>query len=221
MMAVLFDLDGTLYDDRRYVEAGFRSAATYLSDEYGIDSFGDMVWEYATERNFETVFDCIIESYDLPERELQNLIAAYHNSSPELQLYPDTKPMLASLPDNCLTAVITGGKHGREKLRQLGLSDVFDEVYVTPEKGTSKREATPFNAVLNSLEVAPEHTVFIGDNPELDFVWPNNLGMTTIWVRRKETLFQSPESNDARPEYVLPDLSLVPEIIDSVQSKTD
>ena len=216
MIAVCFDLDGTLYDDRTYVEAGFRSASSYLSAEYGIETFGDMVWEYAIERNFEAVFDCIIDTYELPDTELNNLITAYHNSSPELQPYPETKTMLANLPDNCPTAVITGGKHGKKKLQQLGLGDTFDEVYVTPDNGTSKRDATPFNAVLNTLEVAPERAVFVGDNPELDFYWPNSLGMSTVWVRRPETFFQSPDSTDVRPEYVFPDLSLVPAVVDSI-----
>ncbi|GAA0547369.1 HAD family hydrolase [Halorubrum ejinorense] len=221
MTAVCFDLDGTLFDDRTYVEAGFRSAAAYLSNKYEIDTFGDMVWEYAIRRNFKTVFDQIIESYGLPQEEVDYLVSAYHSSDPELRPYPEVETILTNLPKECQTAVITGGKHGEKKLRKLGLSNVFDEVYVAPDNKTSKRQSTPFETVLKRLEVCPKHAVFVGDNPELDFYWPNDLGMLTVWVRRQETLFQLPESNDARPQYVLPDLTLIPEIVNILKKTTD
>lgn len=214
MAAILFDLDGTLYDDREYVRAGFQSAAAYLRETHGVETFGDMVWEYSVERNFNTVFDRIIAAYDLPETELDDLITAYHDCDPDLQPYPDAEAVLTELLDEYRTAVITGGKHGERKLRWLGLEDTFDSVYVTPDHKTSKRESTPFEVVLDELDTSPERALFVGDNPEIDFYWPNRLGMTTVWVRRRPTIFRSPESMEARPNYVLPDLTLVPEIAD-------
>lgn len=213
MNAVLFDLDGTLYDDREYVKAGFQSTASYLCKEYEIETYDDMIWEYAVERNFETVFDRILESYELPESELEQLIAAYHDSSPTIHPYPEVETVLSELPVRCRTAVITGGKRGKKKIQLLGLDGEFDEVYVTPQNETSKREPEPFEAVLSVLDVLPENTVFIGDNPEIDFYWPNQLGMTTVWIRRRTTIFQSPQTTDLRPDYVFPNLSLVPEIV--------
>jgi len=212
MDAILFDLDGTLYDDRGYVKAGFRSAASYLHEEYDIETYDDMVWEYSVERNFETVFDLILESYDLPPSELEQVITAYHDISPALQPYPEVETMLSDSPTGCRTAVITGGKRGQKKIQLLGLGGEFDEVYVTPQTDTSKREPEPFESVLGAFGVSPEDAVFVGDNPELDFYWPNQLGMTTVWVRRRTTIFQSPQTTDVRPDYVLPDLSLVPAI---------
>ena len=216
MVAVCFDLDGTLYDDRTYVKKGFQNAAAHLRSEYGIETFDDMVWEYAVKRNFETVFDQIIASYNIPETELADLIAAYHRETPDISPYPETETVLTTLADSCQTAVVTGGKHGEKKLQLLGIADAFDEVYVAPDNDTSKREPMPFETVLDTLEVDPQQAVFVGDNPELDFYWPNNLGMTTVWVRRPHTLFDSPDSPEARPDYVLPDLSLTPEIIHTV-----
>jgi len=208
MDVVCFDLDGTIYDDREYVRVGFQSAAAYLHERYGVETFGDMVWEYGVERNFETVFDRIIAAYDLPETELNDLIAAYHDCDPDLQPYPEAEAVLAELSGAYQMAVITGGKQGERKLESLGL----DAVYVAPDQGTSKREATPFKTILNEFDTSPERAVFIGDNPELDFYWPNQLGMTSVWIRRRTTIFRSPESPEARPDYVLPDLSLVPSV---------
>lgn len=215
MTAVLFDLDGTLYDDRQYVRAGFKKAAAYLRAEHGVEAFDDMVWEYCMERNFETVFDRVLDDYDLPDQEVANLVEAYHDTDPDLDPYPEVTEVLAALPDNCRTAVVTGGKRGDEKLRKLGLEEWVDEVYVTPDHGTEKARPDPFEAVLESLDVAAERAAFVGDNPEIDFHWPNRLGMTTVWVRRRETIFRSPESPENRPAYVLPTLSLVPEIVEN------
>lgn len=81
---------------------------------------------------------------------------------------------------------------------------------------TSKREATSFKALLNSLGVTPQRAVFVSDDLELDLHWPNNLVMTIIWVRRPHTLFESPDSPDARPDYVLPHMSLAPGIVSTI-----
>jgi putative hydrolase of the HAD superfamily len=213
MKAVCFDLDGTLYDDREYVKTGFQSAARYLREKYEIKTYDNMIWEYSVERNFETVFDRILECYKLPESELERLIAAYHDSSPTIHPYPEVETVLSELPVRCRTAVITGGKRGEKKIQLLGLDGEFDEVYVTPQNETSKHKPKPFETVLDILDISSENTVFIGDNPELDFYWPNRLGMTTVWSRRRTTIFRSPQTTDARPDYVLPDLSLVPEIV--------
>jgi len=213
MAAVFFDLDGTLYDDRIYVEAGLRSAATYICSVHDVNTFEDMIWEYAVKRNFKTVFDYIIASYEIPGVDLDDLIEAYHDCDPSINPYPEAEQILTTLPDSCQTAVISGGKYGEKKLQQLGIADEFDKVYITPNNDTSKQEPAPFETVLDALEVEPQQAVFVGDNPELDFYWPNKLGMTTIWTRRPHTLFNSPDSPELRPDYVLPDLSLVPEII--------
>jgi putative hydrolase of the HAD superfamily len=172
-----------------------------------------MVWEYAVKRNFETVFDQIIESYNIPEKELGDLIEAYHSGTPEITLYPEAETVLSTLPSSCQRAVVTGGKYGRKKLQLLGIFDAFDEVYVTPENNTTKRDAAPFESVLDALKVDPKQAVFVGDNPELDFYWPNRLGMVTVWVRRPHTLFGVPVADEIQPNYVLPDLSLIPHIL--------
>jgi putative hydrolase of the HAD superfamily len=215
MPAILFDLDGTLYDDRTYVKAGLRTAATHLSETYGVDTFGDMVWEYGVEHNFKTVFDRVLESYDIPMSELDNLITAYHSHNEDIQPFPEVKNVLAELPEKYKTSVVTGGKYGQEKIEQLGLSGKFDDVYITPEKGTSKHNIDPFETVLERFSVVPEQSIFVGDNPEIDFRWPNHLGMTTVWVRRRAGLFKSPETTELRPTYVIPDLSLLPAIAEN------
>lgn len=40
--AMLFDMDGTLYDEREFVKGGFEASARYISAKYGL-SFGNAV----------------------------------------------------------------------------------------------------------------------------------------------------------------------------------
>jgi len=212
MRAIIFDLDGTLFDDNQYIQAGFQRAATYLKLEYQIEALTDMIWEYAVNRHFDEVFQQVLDLHDLPAEEVDQLICEYHRNSAPLKPYADVNRLFEELDVKIPVGVVTGGKHGRQKLARLGLADRIDAIYVTPEEQETKYDEGPFIDILTDLDAAPERSIFVGDNPEMDFRWPNKLGMTTVWVRRWETLFTPPTTGELRPDYVLPTLDLLPQI---------
>lgn len=184
IQAVCFDLDGTLYDDRQYIRAGLESAADLLAERTGAELHDKIINLYFKEGIRGETFDRIIEQYDLPSELLPDLVESYHDNDADLQPYQEVPSVLDHLSGEYELGLITGGKNGHNKIARLGISRYFDKILVTPEFGTSKHQPEPFKYVLDTLSVAPAEAVYIGDNPELDFVQPNRLGMSTVRVKR-------------------------------------
>jgi putative hydrolase of the HAD superfamily len=64
----------------------------------------------------------------------------------------------------------------------LGVSTLFDAILISESIGIRKPEIEIFHLASSKLGVAPENTVFVGDNPEVDIVGANNAGMYSIYV---------------------------------------
>ena len=200
--AILFDLDGTLFDDRQYVRGGLRHAGSVLAARTGVDLTEELLDAYFERGCTESTFDTVLADHGLSTDLVPLLVDAYHDTDADLWPYPDAVPALDALADACQVGVITGGTNGREKLDRLGLADYFEVVYVTADRDSSKRSPAVFESALDSLGVPPAAAVYVGDRPSLDFPQPNRLGMTTIRTKRGRYA-EADASGDARPDHTV------------------
>ena len=212
LQAVCFDLDGTLFDDRQYVRAGLERAAEWLRAETGQDLRDAFLEAYFQRGIRESTFDTVLEENGLSTEYVGDLVAAYHDHDAELVPFGEAEAALERLSDEYALGLITGGTNGRSKLRRLGIEEHFDVVLVTPEFGTSKRKAVPFESALSSLGVSPSECAFVGDRPGLDFPQPNRLGMTTIRVRTGHYA-DADATGDSQPDHAIPDLEGLPTLL--------
>lgn len=210
--AVYFDLDGTLFDDRQYVRAGLQNAGTMLAAETGTDLTDELIDAYFERGITESTFDTVLAEHDLPVELVPDLVDAYHTNSAGLSCFPGTTDILETLAETYKLGIITGGRNGHGKLSQLGLSQYFDTVFVSPEFGTSKRSPEIFEAALESLGVTADAAIYVGDRPSLDFPQSNKLGMTT--VRLKNGRYMNAEATgDAQPDIVLDSIVELPDVL--------
>jgi putative hydrolase of the HAD superfamily len=206
MLEILcFDLDGTLYDDRQYVYAGFVKAAEYVQEHFNISILDDLMIEYFENENCDTVFDVVIEHHGLPDAVIPKLVKQYHRHDATLAPYPDVLPVFQTLAKDYRLAVISDGRNGREKLTRLGIRDILETVVISPNHGISKRDPDPFQMVADRLNANVETMLYVGDNPDLDFEWPAQLGITTVWIRRPSILHPSKRSW-TEPDYEIDNL---------------
>jgi putative hydrolase of the HAD superfamily len=183
LRAVCFDLDGTLFDDRQYIRAGFCEAAQFVEGETGADIYDSLLealFDHGIDGN---TFDHVLNTHDLPSNLVSPMVEAYHDHGVDLDPYSETITVLRQLDRQYETGLISGGTNGRSKIDRLGLAPFFDAVLITPELDTTKRDAEPFERMLELLGVRAAETVYVGDRPELDFPRPNELGMYTVRVR--------------------------------------
>lgn len=211
--AVCFDLDDTLYDYLRYARAGLDAAGDYLEELTGERYHAELYDIYFEDENTTGTFDVLIERHDLDPELVDELVEAYHGSMEPIQPYPETERVLSELGETYELGCITDGREGHSKLHRLGIRWYFDAVLVTPTTDHSKDNPAVFERVLSELSVSPEEAVYVGDDPRSDFRTPNELGMTTVRLRRGRYTDLEPADDAARPDYEIEQLERVPSVI--------
>lgn len=200
--AVCFDLDDTLYDYHEYAKAGLAAAADLVHRRSGKRVHGDLLSAYFDPNVDAGTFDVLLESYDFPSLSVDDLVDAFHEDARgSLDPYPETEHVLDSLASQHALGLITDGRGGHSKLDRLGIREHFDSVLVTHDHGRSKHERGVFEDVLADLDVHPTRATYVGDDPRVDFRVPNELGMTTVRLRRGRYVDLEPEDDAAAPDY--------------------
>ncbi|MEF8777830.1 MAG: HAD family hydrolase, partial [Natronomonas sp.] len=74
------------------------------------------------------------------------------------------------------------GETQRDKLRRLGWEDTFDAVVITGPLGTSKPDQRAFETLVDTLDVAPDQAIYVGDDPERDIVGAAAAGLVPVQV---------------------------------------
>jgi putative hydrolase of the HAD superfamily len=199
--AVCFDLDDTLYDYLRYAKAGLDETGDYLEALTGRQYHAELYDIYFEDDLTEGTFDTLVDRHGLSPELVDEMVEAYHGATGPLEPYPETESVLSELDDDYRLGCITDGREGHTKLRRLGIREYFDEVLVTPNLGRSKKDSAVFERVLSELSVSPRAAVYVGDDPRSDFRAPNDLGMTTVRVRRGRYTDIEPADERAAPDH--------------------
>lgn len=214
--AVCFDLDGTLFDDRQYVEAGLRAAASVVEAETVADVTEDLFEAFFEREIRQRTFDHVLERRGLPTDLVGEMVESYHDHDEPLDPFPEAVPVLDSLGSEYRLGLLTGGTNGHAKLDRLGLSSSFDAVVVAPDRGLSKHDPAAFETLLSELGVDGSDAVYVGNRPELDVPHPAALGMRTVQVTTG--LYGGPpESDRTTPDRTVESLAELPAVLDTFE----
>jgi putative hydrolase of the HAD superfamily len=98
------------------------------------------------------------------------------------QLEPGAKELLQELKKSYQIGLISNwGMDLYELLESLKIQDYFDSITISGEYGLSKPSLEIFKSGLADFpEVRPKHTVYIGDDYDLDILPAQDLNMFTI-----------------------------------------
>lgn len=226
--AVIFDLDGTLYNEKSFVKSGFRAVSAYLASKYPINE--NVIFSHLI-RNFERGlrgknFDVLIKEFGLTKEKVIDLVDIYRTHKPEIKLYTDAKILLSYLRSKQYKLGLITDGHAttqRNKIKALGLTNYFDAIIITEElgKGFLKPSVKSYKLMLHKLNVKPEECVYIGDNPLKDFLPAKKLDITTVRVKRGEGFYDSievPKELDA--DYQVANLLAIPSLIEKLRVQT-
>lgn len=137
-----------------------------------------------------TLFDDLLESIGVHEKNLVRvLVELFHNSSVDtLVLYEDAGIVLPRLVRTFSLGIITNGyaEMQRRKVAALGLSELLPFQIYTAEMGHPKPSVRCYEYAIEMVNVNPEDSLYVGDNPYVDFTGAKNIGMQTIRLLRGE-----------------------------------
>ena len=102
--------------------------------------------------------------------------------------YPGVAELLADLTKEYKLALYTNGPSDIqwEKIHALGFDQLMDVILVAGDIGIYKPDLRGFTLLLEQLDEAAKHVLFVGDNYDADIAGAHNAGMYTAWVTDTE-----------------------------------
>lgn len=187
-MVIIFDLDDTLYDERSYVESGLKAVSRFGYSRFGWDadeSFHFMI-ENLDCRGRGGIFDQWLSSRGKYSKTMvKKCVGVYRHHTPKLTLFKEAKDLLPKLTGNPLYVVTDGNKIVQQiKTQSLRLLEIFRHVYITHRYGIkyAKPSTYCFEKIREREGIKWRDMIFIGDNPEKDFINLNPLNVHTVRV---------------------------------------
>lgn len=185
---VIFDLDDTLYSEKEYVKSGFHAIGSYLGNT---EKIANELWGY-----FETgkpAIDCLLSKWNrMDMKEL--LLKVYRSHIPEISLYDGVSEGIQCLRDAGIkVGIITDGRPEgqRNKIQALGLESLVDDIIITDELGGiqfRKPCDISFRIIQNKWKIAFDNLLYVGDNPQKDFLAPRSLAMQVAYFKNVDGL---------------------------------
>ena len=160
-MLLLVDLDDTIYLERDYVLSVYRSIADLLTPKYAEQSYQYLEYEFFKYGRRE-LLDRWRRIYQLP-LEINELIDIYRSTTPAITLDPDTRTILEKLTAVHTTILVTDGSPivQHKKIEALGLSSLFDHLFICQEHGLTKPDKSLLLKLLNQYGAMREECFVI------------------------------------------------------------
>jgi putative hydrolase of the HAD superfamily len=172
---IIFDLDDTLMYEIDYLKSAYKEIAFTVCKKNANVLFDDMFSRYKKGKN---VFEYLTCKY--PDYSKNEFLDIYRNHIPNIVLNDDIREILLKIKSvGYKLGLITDGRAvtQRNKLKTLGIDNLFDKIVISEEFGSSKPDERNFRVFLCD-EI--DHYFYVADNTEKDFIAPNRLGWTSI-----------------------------------------
>ena len=191
ILAVLFDLDDTLYPESEFALSGYRAVARTASanGECGYEETFDCMQNTFHTDGKKEVFPRLIKRFPNLKMTLEDMVRVYREHVPEISLFPGYRDLLEELGKNYRLGMITDGLPTvqRNKVRALGIEELFEKIVYSWDYGEERQKPHlyPFSLILEALRISPQSALFVGDSPEKDGCGARGAGMLYARVSRR------------------------------------
>lgn len=225
LQAIVFDMDDTLYAEQDFVLSGFQAVADWASMNLGISAtqgyttLADLYHQGIRNNTFNQWL--AIHQVEQPEI-VAELLAVYREHPPKIKPFAESIELLQALTRKPYKIGLVSDGYlavQQRKWAALGLESFFGAVVFSDSLGRAnwKPSTAPFELVLERLNIAPEFSVYIGDNPRKDFFGARQLRMQTIQVKRAKSEYGNlqPPGLEYAADITIDSLAQVWELIDN------
>lgn len=210
--AVVFDLDDTLFLERRYVRSGYQAVEKHLARLlHRPGPWADWMWRRFARGQRQGLFDALNEHFSLglDRNGIAALVEVYRNHRPDIQPAGGVVAILRRLRKKGFKlGLLSDGflPAQRYKLQAVGLAGEFDAIVFTEELGRSAWKPSPrgFRRMRQLLGVRHDELAYVADNPAKDFLAPNKLGWKSVqWIRRGQVHAANPSPPGGKPQIIV------------------
>jgi putative hydrolase of the HAD superfamily len=190
LKAVLFDLDGTLFDRdaavREVFGAQHRAFASALAG-VPYERFVERLLELDDHGHSDkrSTYGILVRELGLDSSLRDRFIEHYRDVYPQLGApFADARPTLEALRARGLAlGLVTNGRVENQaaKVERLGLAPLLDTVLISESEGVRKPDRRIFERALERLGAAPSEAWHVGDHPTADVAGAHAAGLTAIW----------------------------------------
>lgn len=187
-MILIFDLDDTLYPEIDFVRGGLKNVSNYLSTNYDLnsDKLYNQMLNLLNLNGRGKIFDDILKNYKIySKKNVLKCISVYRSSKTSIKLYPEAKKCLNHFSDHRKYLITDGNVNvQRNKIKQLNLNQHFIKTIPTNQYGKSfsKPSTKCFEKIIKIEKCNPNEIIYIGDNPNKDFINIKKIGIRTLRV---------------------------------------
>jgi putative hydrolase of the HAD superfamily len=206
---VVLDMDDTLFLERDYVLSGFAAVDAVVANKHGLKGFSECAWRLFCAGVRGRIFDEALKEMgvDLQSANVAQLVAVYRSHLPHIELTEDSFRFLnAARRQGLRIALVSDGPFVSQeaKARALKLETFISPIVLTDAFGRDawKPSSRGYLEVFERLGGSHSNYIYIGDNPDKDFIAPNTLGWRTIRIRRPQGEYAnaSASSKDGIPQ---------------------
>lgn len=189
--AIVFDLDDTLYSEKDFVYGAFEIVSEFIANNKNLESkfiFEQMIKTLDTQGRGK-IFDIVCDENSI-DIQIDDLVEVYRNSKPKISLFNESIKILDFLKkEGYKLGIITDGISIVQwnKINQLGIEAYVDSVIVTGDfgDGFSKPNTKSFIEMAKLFNLKPCEIIYVGDNPNKDFIGAREVGYKTVQIKNK------------------------------------
>lgn len=198
---VTLDLDNTLWDVQRVIEAAERELHEYLSQHYPqmvegltLSAMTELRQHVAMtypdkEHDFTFLRKQVLRDramhaqygIDQAHEIAEEAFDVFYRMRNQIELFEDVLPALAWLRERYRLVSIS---NGNADLEAVGIAHYFDGSVWAREVGTLKPGALMFLRPLLNEQLDPAQCLHVGDDPVMDVAGARAVGYQTVWIDR-------------------------------------
>ena len=186
-MIIAFDLDDTLYDEITFVKSGLKSVSDHLYEKYLISrKHSTNFFHQELVQGRDKILDKALRKFNIYSKyEVKKCLSVYRTHQPKIKLYSQAEQVFKKFEKKSLYVVTDGNKMvQKNKIHALGIHKKVKEYILTSNYGLKCSKPSPycFIHICEKENIQPHELIYVGDNPNKDFIGIKKLGFKTIRV---------------------------------------
>jgi putative hydrolase of the HAD superfamily len=180
LKALVFDLDGTLYQDERLGSAVNQGACVYISSLKGVsvEEADVMLQDARCKLTGTGTLSRAVLSLGGNLKDLHDQLNIEVRPEGVLSVEPRVQAMLRNLGTRYELYLYTNNNRelSARIMKEIGVTGLFRKIFTIQDQWLPKPDETVLRHILEDIGMQPEETLFVGDRYEVDLALPASLG---------------------------------------------